>query len=149
MRAQLARPSLALRFGLAVCGLAITTATAASYAKADPGKSQIYGEWKGQSIVVAKDSAAKDEVQVWHISPTKDPSKVKIKADRIVNGRSITMGIGDWDYDKSKKTITWKTRLGVWQLTLDGNTLKGTLTLNDQTVFRRVSLEKSAAAHAP
>ena len=82
---------------------------------------------------------------MWHISKSKEPGKVRIRADRIVNGRSITMGVSDWDYDKTKKTIAWKTKLGVWQLTADGNKMNGTLTLNDQTVFRRVSLKKSTS----
>jgi hypothetical protein len=141
MRAQFRSRSVLLGLGLAAL-------VSARQAKADSGETQIYGVWKGQSVVVAKSSVAKDEVVVWYISPTKDPAKVKIKADKIVNGRAITMGVSDWDYDKSQKTITWKIRLGVWKLTLDGNTLKGTLTLNDQTVFRRVSLEKSTASRA-
>ena len=143
MRAHVARSYGVLHCGVAILGLVVMVqALAETKADADD-ESQIFGEWKGESIVVAKSSAAKDEVQVWHISKSKEPGKVRIRADRIVNGRSITMGVSDWDYDKTKKTITWKTRLGVWQLTADGNTMRGTLTLTDKTVFRRVSLKKS------
>jgi hypothetical protein len=149
MRSQFARPWVGALSGLALCGLLIVSPATAAQPKSDSDESQIFGEWKGESIVVAKGSAAKDEVVVWHISPTKEPGKARVKADKIVNGRTITMGVSDWDYDKSKQTITWKVRLGVWQLRLDGKTLKGTLTLNDQSVFRRVSLEKSVPPRTP
>jgi hypothetical protein len=118
----------------------------AAEAKADAGdESQLFGDWKGESIVVAKSSVARDEVVVWHISRAKEPGKVKVTADKIVNGRSITMGTSEWVYDKTKKTISWKTHVGEWKLSVDGNTMKGTLTLPDRTVFRRVSLQRSGA----
>jgi hypothetical protein len=142
MRDHLSKSLITLLAGLVISLLLMTHVALAATEDRDD-ESQIFGEWKGESIVVAKSSAAKDEVQVWHISKAKEPRKVRVKADRIANGRSITMGVSDWDYDKTKKTITWKTRLGVWQLTADGNTMRGTLTLTDKTVFRRVSLKKS------
>jgi hypothetical protein len=148
MRAQLARSFLVLPAGLVICGLLITVTAPATEAKADgDDESPLFGDWKGESIVVAKGSAAKDEVVVWHISKAKEPGKVRVTADKIVNGQSITMGTGDWDYDKSKKTITWKNKVGVWKLSVDGDTMKGTLTLADRTVFRRVSLQRSGSGH--
>jgi hypothetical protein len=144
MRAQLARSFVVLRAGLVICGLLIMVTALAAEAKADADdECQLFGDWKGESIVVAKSSVAKDEVVVWHISKAKEPGKVTVTADKIVDGKSITMGTGEWVYERTKKTITWKTKVGVWKLSVDGNTMKGTLTLPDRTVFRRVSLQRS------
>ena len=146
MRAQLARSLVVLQAGLVICGLVIMVTAWA--AEADD-ESRLFGDWKGESIVVAKSSVAKDEVVVWHISKAKEAGKLRVTADKIVNGRSITMGTGDWDYDKTKQTITWKNKVGLWKLSVDGDTMKGTLTLTDRTVFRRVSLQRSDSGHRP
>jgi hypothetical protein len=133
-----------LRLLIIVVSTASASAVLASTIEDD--ESRLFGDWKGESIVVAKSSAAKDEVVVWHFSKAKEAGKVTIQADKIVNGRTITMGTGDWDYDNVKKTITWKPPVGVWNLTIDGDTMKGTLTLKDGTLFRRVRLRKQQEA---
>jgi hypothetical protein len=120
-------------------------------AERDPGpeadtaddESRLLGDWKGESLVADKNSAAKDEVVVWHITRANEPGKVSIKADKIVNGKAITMGTSVWTYDKAQKTIVWENRVGVWKLTVKGDTMEGTLTLHSGQVFRRVSLRKS------
>jgi hypothetical protein len=150
MRAQLARTLVVLHSGLVISGLLIMVPTLTAEATADAGdESQLFGDWKGASIVVANSAVARDERVVWHISKAKEPGKVRVTADKIVNGQSITMGTGDWVYDKTKKTITWKSKVGVWNLSVDGDTMKGTLTLTDRTVFRRVSLQRSDSGHRP
>jgi hypothetical protein len=102
------------------------------------------GDWKGESIVVAKNTAAKDEMVVWHIARGSKPGKVFVTADKIVDGKLITMGRGwEWEYDKAKKTIVSARQGRVWRLTIKGNTMEGTLTEANQTVFRRVSLKRS------
>src|SRR5262249_9032222 len=123
MRAQLARSFVVPHAGLVLSGLLIMVSASAAEAKSDADdESRLFGDWKGESIVVAKNSVAKDEVVVWHISKAKEPGKVRVTADKIVNGQSITMGTGHWEYDKTKKTITWKNKVGVWKLSVDGNT---------------------------
>jgi hypothetical protein len=150
MRAQLARSLVVLQTGLVIGGLLIMAAASAALARANADdESQLLGDWKGESIVVAESSVAKDEVVVWHISKAKEAGKVRVTADKIVNGRSITMGTSEWVYDRTKRTITWKNKVGVWKLSVDGNTMKGTLTLTDRTVFRRVSLQRSDSGHRP
>jgi hypothetical protein len=119
-----------------------TSGKAGREAEADD-ESRLAGDWKGESVVVAKGTAAKDEVVIWHITKASEPGKVSVTADKIVNGKAITMGSGVWTYDKSQKAIVWESRVGVWRMTIKGDTMGGTLTLKDGTVFRRVSLERS------
>jgi hypothetical protein len=106
-------------------------------------ESRLVGDWKGKSLVVAKNTAAKDEVVVWHVARGGKPGKVVVTADKIVDGKVITMGTLEFEYDKAQKTIVNERQGRVWRLTVKGNTMEGTLTEADQTVFRRVSLERS------
>jgi hypothetical protein len=66
-----------------------------------------------------------------------------VAADKIVDGKAIRMGTGEWEYDKVRKTIVNTQQGRVWRLTVKGNRMEGTLTVADQTIFRRVSLERA------
>jgi hypothetical protein len=124
--------------------LAEQDASLAAPAKTDStsDESQVVGDWQGESLVQVKNSAAKDEKVVWHVVRANEPDKVNVTADKIVNGRAITMGTLPFKYDKNKKTIVCEYEQGVWTLAVKGNKMEGTLTRPDQTVFRRVTLER-------
>jgi hypothetical protein len=116
-------------------------------AQAADDESLVLGDWHGESKVLAKNTPAKDEVVVWHIAKGPAPGKLHITADKLVNGKAISMGAAlEFTYDPAQKTIVCKIQPGVWKLTVEGNTMEGTLTLHDQTVLRRVTLERSEAA---
>lgn len=104
--------------------------------------SQLVGDWRGESNVQAKNSAAKDEVVIWHIAKGGEPKKLVVTADKIVDGKAISMGALEFTYDRVQNTIVCENERGIWKLTLNANKLEGTLTLPDQTVLRRVALEK-------
>jgi hypothetical protein len=92
---------------------------------------------------VAKNTPAKDEVVVWHIAKGREPGTLRVRADKIVNGRNITMGTLPFKYDKAQKTIVCEYRHGVWRLTVKENSMEGSLTLSDGTILRRVKLERA------
>jgi hypothetical protein len=52
------------------------------------------------------------------------------------------MGVGDWDYDQEKNTLTLVIPRGVWKLTINANKIDGILTLSDKTIYRRMWLKK-------
>jgi len=106
-------------------------------------ESQLVGDWKGASIVQVRDTPAKDETVVWHITKGREPGKLKIRADKIVNRKAITMGTLDFRYDKSQKAIICEYEQGTWRLAVKGDTMDGTLTLPDRAVLRRVKLQRS------
>jgi hypothetical protein len=103
---------------------------------------QVLGNWSGQSICQVKNSPCHDEKVVYHITSSKDPGKVTVTADKIVDGRPITMGSGDYDYDNEKGTLVNESSRGIWRLVIRANTMEGTLTLPDKTLYRRISLTK-------
>ena len=110
---------------------------------ASDDESLLVGDWRGESKVLAKNTAARDEVVVWHIARGSEPGKLIVSADKIVDGKAIPMGALDFNYDREKKQIVCDYKPGTWKLTVKGNTLEGTLTLRDQTVLRHVALEKT------
>jgi hypothetical protein len=104
---------------------------------------QLVGDWRGESKVLAKNTPAKDEVVVWHIARGAAPNKLVVTADKIVDGKAISMGALDFIYDRAQNTIVCENERGIWKLAHNANKMDGTLTLPDQTVLRRVTLEKS------
>ena len=105
-------------------------------------ESQLAGNWRGESICQLKNSACHDEQVVYHITRSKEPGVVTVSADKIVDGKSIAMGTGDYTYDRKNGTLLNETAGRVWKFTVQGKKMEGTLTLADKTVYRRVSLKQ-------
>ena len=70
------------------------------------------------------------------------PDTVVIQADKIVDGKAVTRGTGEWHYDRELNTIEWRMPLQVWLLHVDGSRIEGTLTLADGNIARRMTLTK-------
>lgn len=123
-------------------GQVSTNTTEADSDKGDD-EAALVGDWKGQSVVQVKNSPAKDETVVWHISKGRQAGNLLVRADKIVNGKAISMGALEFTYDKAQKLLVCKYEQGVWSLHVKGKSMEGTLTRPDQTVFRKVTLEKA------
>ncbi len=88
-------------------------------------------------------TSCRNETVVYYIKNVPDrPDLVIIQADKIVEGKAITMGTGQWQYNRAQRTLEWRMPQQVWLLKVTGNRIDGTLTLSDKTVFRKVTLEK-------
>ena len=119
-----------------------------------PGSAQqttadkIEGIWKGTSLCQVKQSACHDESVVYRISK-KSANLYTMQASKIVNGAEDDMGTFDSVvYDESKQILrfTMKDQQGrsaVWLFKVDGMQMHGTLTMNENTLFRIVELKKS------
>ena len=104
----------------------------------------LVGDWSGESLCQAKSSPCQDEKVVYHIAQSPDPGKVKVSADKIVDGKVINMGVLDFTYDKKDRILVNETAGRVWKFTVKDNTMQGTLTLPDKTVYRRITLKKES-----
>jgi hypothetical protein len=122
--------------------VAVTESYRAGY-DSDGDESALIGDWKGESQVVAQNTAAKDEVVVWHITKGREQGTLTVRADKIVNSRTINMGTLPFKIDKVRKGIFCQYGQGVWCLAVKGKTMEGSLTRPDQTVLRRIKLERS------
>src|SRR5712671_2540632 len=101
------------------------------------------GTWRGQSICTTDAPACHNESVVYYIKDVPDKSDVVfIQADKIMDGKPITMGSGQWQYNKAENTLEWRSPQRVWLLKIAGNHIEGTLTLADKTVFRKMTLDK-------
>jgi len=113
-------------------------------ASSNDDDSKLAGTWRGDSLCVEKGTACHDEVAVYRI--TTIPGKrgyLVVTGGKVVDGKEIVMGSGEWRYDSAKRTLTVELPRGVITLKLDGDKLEGTFTLPDKTVLRRITLKKS------
>lgn len=113
--------------------------------------SSLVGNWTGESLCVGNRPACHDEKVIYRIAKAPDEAgNVTITADKIVNGKPESMGSLDFKYDREKQTLTCDftrgTTHGLWEFTISGTTMEGTLvTLPDKTVARRVKVKKEPA----
>ncbi len=112
---------------------------------------ELVGYWTGGSICVGNRASCHDEQIVYRIAKGPDPAgNVTITADKIVNGKPELMGVLDFKYDSEKRTLvcdfTRGNTHGLWELTVKGNTIAGTLMiLPEKTLVRRIKLKKEAS----
>lgn len=130
---------------VALIAAPLILSTAGIYGAADqkpPEISDLVGDWNGTSLCQVKPSACHDENVVYHLSNPHD-DKITIQADKIVDGKPINMGSGDWTYEKSTRALTFKIPRGTWKLIVTGDAMDGTLTDPNGTIFRKVHVSRS------
>ncbi len=109
------------------------------------------GDWKGESICAGNNPSCHNEKVVYHISvDPSDSTKVKIAADKIVDGKLESMGVIDLKYDASKQTLSGETQTARyrlwWEFTVKENIIEGTLSvLPDKTIARRIKVQKNGS----
>src|SRR5437868_649039 len=107
------------------------------------------GDWTGESICFGNNPSCHEEKIVYHISiDTSDPTKVKIAADKIVDGKPDPMGVIDLKYDSARQTLTGELQnsrsRGSWEFTVKGNIIEGGLyILPDRAVGRKILVQKN------
>ena len=102
------------------------------------------GVWRGESLCATSAPACHDEKVVYYVEAVADkPGSVFIRADKIVEGKAITMGSGPWRYDRARHTLSMESEQRIWLLNIHGKRIEGTLTVPGNVVFRRVTLTKS------
>lgn len=110
----------------------------------------IVGTWSGSSICVDRQAApaCNDEQVIYeiHASPGK-PDTVTVKADKVVDGKRVSMG--DLEFTHDAKSGGWTSEFetprvhALWRLTVRGAMLTGTLTmLPSRAVVRKIDLRK-------
>ncbi|HKP73257.1 MAG TPA: hypothetical protein VJT82_10000 [Pyrinomonadaceae bacterium] len=118
--------------------LMFVAATAASHRE----QSRVEGTWTGESICQVKSSPCHDEKAIYVVSKPDAAGKVTIDMGKIVEGKPETMGVLVFTYDRAAGTLVCDHR-GVWKLKVMGDEMKGTLTLHDGTLYRRMRLKRA------
>ena len=107
------------------------------------------GDWTGESICFGNNSSCHDEKVVYHLSvDPSDSTKVKIAANKIVDGKLEWMGDIYLKYDAAKQTLTGELEnsrfKGVWEFTVKGNVMEGGLSiLPDRATGRKIRVQKN------
>jgi hypothetical protein len=101
----------------------------------------ITGTWKGTSICQKKDSPCHDEIAIYHLAKTNKPGVYKFVMNKMVNGVEEDMGVLDYSYDVSTKTLTYidEGRKAVWKFKASGKTMDGTLYVKGE-LYRIIKL---------
>ncbi|HKD09395.1 MAG TPA: hypothetical protein VKB79_26050 [Bryobacteraceae bacterium] len=114
-----------------------------AYAKSDSDIETVVGTWRGRSICQTDAPACHNEDVIYLIREMAGRTDaVFIQADKIVDGKRITMGSGPWQFDRTQHTLEFRMPRQVWLLKVSGSHIDGTLKLADQTIFRRMTLER-------
>jgi hypothetical protein len=120
-----------MRFSLILCAAPLLAA------------SGVAGTWRGESLCSSEAPACRNEKVVYYIKDAAGrDDAVMIQADKMVDGKAITMGTGEWRLDRDKHTLEWRMPQQVWLLQVNGDRMDGTLTPADGTVARRMTLAK-------
>jgi hypothetical protein len=105
------------------------------------------GTWRGQSTCLVKASACRDEESVYRAAAVaKSETRVTLTANRVANGEEVNMGTTECSYSSATHVLNCPLPNGSRvRLTLDGDTLNGTMTLADGTAWRKIALRRSPA----
>lgn len=107
-------------------------------------ESKLSGTWRGDSLCVEKGTSCHDEIAVYRIAgiPGK-PGYLMVTGGKVVDGKEIVMGTGEWRYDAAKHTLTVELPRGIIILKVDRDKLEGAFVLPDKAILRRITLKKS------
>ncbi len=100
------------------------------------------GDWEGESLCTVPNSPCHNEHVIYRISQDKDaPGHYTIGGDKVVNGEQQWMGDLHCVYEQAKANLRC-VKPGVWEFIVAGDTMTGTLKLDDGTLYRRISVRK-------
>ena len=111
-------------------------------APADSARPSPAGTWRGTSICTPGHPACHDEVVVYHIRAV--GARFEISASKIVQGQEEFMGDITCDYAAGTHVLNCPTGYGLWNFTITGATMTGTLVARGE-LYRRVSVTRSAS----
>jgi len=107
-------------------------------------QSRISGTWRGNSECAVKNSPCHDETNVYRFSEVAaQPGWFSGTGSKVVNGKEVSMGTLDWQYDAKSHILESKNPNGIFRFVVGDDKMEGTLLLPDATVYRRIHLTKT------
>ena len=124
-------------------------------ALAQGAPASVIGTWNGDSLCVGDRPACKNEdvVYTFESVPGK-PEVTTLWADKIIEGKRVPMYTLEFKYDRQSATLssefTRRQTHGLWQYTVNGDTMEGSLVLlPDKSIVRRVNVKRVTADQVP
>ena len=103
----------------------------------------VLGTWRGESKCLVKPSGCNDEDSVYRVTAGSSAGKVRLAANRIVNGKEVNMGDSECNYAATTTSIDCPLPNGsALHLRAKGPVIDGTMTLGDGTLWRKLTLRK-------
>jgi hypothetical protein len=119
------RRGMVLAFLAVSCSVCLGQGTRAQ-ARGEDVESRIVGTWRGNSVCLVKGSACHDEENVYRFSKLAGRSGAfSGTGSKVVDGREIVMGRGDWTYDAEKHVLECK--IPDIRMVVDGARMEGDL----------------------
>jgi len=115
----------------------------------------VLGTWKGESICSGNRPACKNEIVVYRFEAVAGkPDVVMSLADKIIEGERVPMGKLEFQYDEAKGKLSCEFTIrqthGLWQFTISGDSMEGTLILlPDREIGRRVKVRRVGQDEVP
>ena len=123
----------------------VSLLNSALLAQNSANKSLITGTWRGSSECIQVDSPCRNEVNVYRFSEIAGkPDTFTGTASKIVDEKEVVMGTLEWTYDPEHHALESTGARGTFRLIVSGNKMEGRLTLTDNTLYRRIHLERAA-----
>ena len=111
--------------------------------KATDAREILVGMWEGNSICVDRSSPCHDEINVYRFARIAGkPNAFLVTASKVVDGKEVVMGSGEWKYDESSKSVECaepRIRLTIMR----ENWMEGVLTLENGREYRKIRLKKA------
>lgn len=112
-------------------------------ASADSTRTQVAGTWRGNSVCMVENSPCRNEVNVYRFAAIAGkPGWFLVTGSKVIDGKEIVMGTGEWKYDQEKQVLQSEGPHGTFRLTVLGDKMEGSLTDKDGVVYRRIYLKK-------
>jgi hypothetical protein len=126
-----------------IAATSLTAQNPGTTTRSDSEEAALVGDWRGDSICVVRESACRDEEALYHVSRLAGkPGWFALKADKIVDGKPVTMGTSECSYNApSLECVLPK---AVIRLTVTKKTMLGEMTLTGNTLWRKINLKKVA-----
>jgi hypothetical protein len=138
------RESIIRRLALIVA--AALAAAAPQHARAqqpaDSTRQSPAGIWRGTSTCTPGHPACHDETVVYRIRAS--GARFEISASKIVASQEEFMGTVQCDYAAVTHVLNCPTSYGVWNFTISGAGMTGTLVVRGE-LFRRVAVSRAAS----
>jgi hypothetical protein len=139
-----------MKFRRTAAAAALALALALDSPAAPSRRKEILGTWTGTSTCVdrARYPACKDEVVVYEFrEKSSAPDGVSLQADKIVDGKRVTMGDLDFAYDAAEGAwlSEFRNRSNhiLWRFVVHGTSIEGTLVdLPEKNLIRRVAVKR-------
>jgi hypothetical protein len=109
---------------------------------ADSTQQSPAGTWRGTSLCTPGHPACHDETVVYRIRAA--GARFGISASKIVQGQEEFMGDITCDYAADTHVLNCPTNYGLWNFTITGQTMTGTLVARGE-LYRHVSVSRAAS----